>query len=109
MEYHVLASGSKGNSIFIYDQGNGLLIDCGISKRQLYTKLNQLRFHESDIHHVLLTHDHIDHNKNISILIKVLFIVEKDASLVSDESHELENYTNNTIRSLYNYTITFIT
>ena len=45
MEYHVLASGSKGNSIFIYDQGNGLLIDCGISKRQLYTKLNQLRFH----------------------------------------------------------------
>ena len=60
MEYHVLASGSKGNSIFIYDQGNGLLIDCGISKRQLYTKLNQLRFHESDIHHVLLTHDHID-------------------------------------------------
>ena len=65
MEYHVLASGSKGNSIFIYDQGNGLLIDCGISKRQLYTKLNQLRFHESDIHHVLLTHDHIDHNKNI--------------------------------------------
>ena len=67
MEYHVLASGSKGNSIFIYDQGNGLLIDCGISKRQLYTKLNQLRFHESDIHHVLLTHDHIDHNKNIGI------------------------------------------
>ena len=61
MKYHVLASGSKGNSIFIYDQGNGLLIDCGISKRQLYTKLNQLGFHESDIHHVLLTHDHIDH------------------------------------------------
>ena len=39
MEYHVLASGSKGNSIFIYDQGNGLLIDCGISKRQLTSKM----------------------------------------------------------------------
>ena len=59
MEYHILASGSKGNSIFIYDQGNGLLIDCGISKRQLYTKLNQLGFHENDIHYVLLTHDHV--------------------------------------------------
>ena len=67
MEYHVLASGSKGNSIFIYDQGNGLLIDCGISKRQLYTKINQLGFNENDICHVLLTHDHIDHNKNIDI------------------------------------------
>ena len=39
MKYHVLASGSKGNSIFIYDQGNGLLIDCGISKRQLIQNL----------------------------------------------------------------------
>ena len=94
MEYHVLASGSKGNSIFIYDQGNGLLIDCGISKRQLYTKLNQLRFHESDIHHVLLTHDHIDHNKNISIFDQSIVYCGKGCIPGIDESHELENYQN---------------
>ena len=94
MEYHVLASGSKGNSIFIYDQGNGLLIDCGISKRQLYTKLNQLRFHESDIHHVLLTHDHIDHNKNIGIFDPSIVYCGKGCIPGIDESHELENYQN---------------
>ena len=94
MEYHILASGSKGNSIFIYDQGNGLLIDCGISKRQLYTKLNQLRFHESDIHHVLLTHDHIDHNKNISIFDQSIVYCGKGCIPGIDESHELENYQN---------------
>ena len=94
MEYHVLASGSKGNSIFIYDQGNGLLIDCGISKRQLYTKLNQLRFHESDIHHVLLTHDHIDHNKNIGIFDQSIVYCGKGCIPGIDESHELENYQN---------------
>ena len=94
MKYHVLASGSKGNSIFIYDQGNGLLIDCGISKRQLYTKLNQLGFHESDIHHVLLTHDHIDHNKNIGIFDQSIVYCGKGCIPGIDESHELENYQN---------------
>ena len=94
MEYHVLASGSKGNSIFIYDQGNGLLIDCGISKRQLYTKLNQLGFNENDICHVLLTHDHIDHNKNIDIFDQSIVYCGKGCIPGIDESHELENYQN---------------
>ena len=94
MEYHVLASGSKGNSIFIYDQGNGLLIDCGISKRQLYTKLNQLGFNENDICHVLLTHDHIDHNKNIDIFDQIIVYCGKGCIPGIDESHELENYQN---------------
>ena len=94
MEYHVLASGSKGNSIFIYDQGNGLLIDCGISKRQLYTKLNQLGFNENDICHVLLTHDHIDHNKNIGIFDQSIVYCGKGCIPGIDESHELENYQN---------------
>ena len=94
MEYHILASGSKGNSIFIYDQGNGLLIDCGISKRQLYTKLNQLGFNENDIRHVLLTHDHIDHNKNIGIFDQSIVYCGKGCIPGIDESHELENYQN---------------
>lgn len=67
MEYHVLASGSKGNSTFIYSNGFGILIDCGISKKQLVTRLNQVGYSESDINCVLLTHDHSDHKKNIHI------------------------------------------
>ena len=63
MEYHVLASGSKGNSTFIYSTGFGILIDCGISKKQLVTRLNQVGYSESDINCVLLTHDHSDHKK----------------------------------------------
>ncbi len=67
MEYHVLASGSKGNSTFIYTNGFGILIDCGISKKQLVTRLAQIGYSESDIHCVLLTHDHSDHKKSIHI------------------------------------------
>ena len=67
MEFHVLASGSKGNSTFIFDHGVGILIDCGITRKQLLFKLKSLGFDESNINVVLLTHDHYDHNKNIGI------------------------------------------
>lgn len=67
MEFHVLASGSKGNAAFVYEKGYGILIDCGITRKQLLFKLNQLGFGEEDITYVFLTHDHYDHNKNIHI------------------------------------------
>jgi len=67
MEYHVLASGSKGNATFVYEQGTGILIDCGITRKQLLYKLKQLGFSKDNINYVLLTHDHYDHNKNIHI------------------------------------------
>ncbi|WP_294578348.1 MBL fold metallo-hydrolase [uncultured Thomasclavelia sp.] len=70
MEFHVLASGSKGNSTFIYDHGVGLLIDCGITRKQLIYKLKTLGFDQNNINYVLLTHDHYDHNKNIGIFDK---------------------------------------
>ncbi len=67
MEFHVLASGSKGNATFIYENHCGILIDCGITRKQLLFKLKNLGFDESDITYVFLTHDHYDHNKNIHI------------------------------------------
>ena len=70
MEFHVLASGSKGNATFVYDKGCGILIDCGITRKQLIYKLEQLGFKEEDITYVFLTHDHYDHNKNIHIFNK---------------------------------------
>ncbi|MDD8048421.1 MAG: MBL fold metallo-hydrolase [Thomasclavelia sp.] len=80
MEYHVLASGSKGNSVFIYDKDEGVLIDCGISRKQLLYKLSTLGFKESDIDYVFLTHDHYDHNKSISIFDEdIVFGGEKNA------------------------------
>ena len=67
MEFHILASGSKGNATFIYEDGCGILIDCGITRKQLIFKLKELGFDESDIKYVFLTHDHYDHKKNIHI------------------------------------------
>lgn len=68
MEYHVLASGSKGNSVFIYDHNVGLLIDCGISNRQLIVRLASIGYRIEDIDVILVTHDHSDHVKGIDKL-----------------------------------------
>lgn len=93
MEFHVLASGSKGNATFVYEDGCGILIDCGITKKQLLYKLEQLGFNDSDITYVFLTHDHYDHNKNIHIFdTDKIFSAKKNIENL-DEYHTLIPYT----------------
>ena len=92
MEFHILASGSKGNSTFIYDDGIGILIDCGITRKQLLFKLSKLGFQEKNINFVLLTHDHYDHNKNISIFDQSICFCGKGCIKGIDKSHEIIPY-----------------
>ena len=92
MEFHVLASGSKGNATFIYENHCGILIDCGITRKQLLFKLEQLGFSEKDITYVFLTHDHYDHNKNISIFSPDIVYSAKKNIKDLDEEHTLIPY-----------------
>lgn len=93
MEFYVLASGSKGNATFVYEGNTGILIDCGISKRQLVNKLNSLGYSMDDINYVLLTHDHSDHNKNIHIFDEEIVYSAKGNIDKLDDDHILEPYT----------------
>ena len=61
MEFHILESGSKGNSTLISSNGRYLLIDMGISPRKLRNKLNEINVDILNINHVLITHAHSDH------------------------------------------------
>lgn len=92
MEFHVLASGSKGNSVFIHDNKEGILIDCGISRKQLLYRLDSLGFSESNINYVLLTHDHYDHNKNITIFDTSMVYCGKGCIKGIDKQQELKPY-----------------
>ena len=79
MEFHILASGSKGNSTFIYDNGVGILIDCGIARKQLLYKLGNLGFQESNInyHTIIMT------------IIKILvYLIKESVFAVKDVSKE---------------------
>lgn len=65
MEIFSLASGSKGNSILI----NNILIDCGISFRQIKTRLASIGKSVNDIKYLLITHEHNDHIAGIGTLL----------------------------------------
>lgn len=57
----VLGSGSKGNATWIGDRSTGVLIDCGLSTRQILKRLDQVGLPDAPIDAVLVTHEHSDH------------------------------------------------
>lgn len=67
IEIRVLASGSKGNCYHVTDGSTPLLIECGISFKDIRKKLN---FNTSGIAGCLVTHEHKDHSKGLPELLK---------------------------------------
>lgn len=57
----VLSSGSKGNCTYIGDSREGVLIDCGVSTKQIQSRMDQVGLGEAQIRGVLVTHEHDDH------------------------------------------------
>jgi len=63
-----LASGSKGNCIYIGTDHTKLLIDAGISAKALEARLSQINIDLSDIDAILITHEHMDHIQGLKTL-----------------------------------------
>lgn len=68
MEINVIASGSKGNCYIISDGQSTLMLDCGIPYGEIQTSYGFNLAEE--INGVLITHEHSDHIKAASRLIK---------------------------------------
>lgn len=64
---HILASGSKGNAAVVEGPGGSVLIDCGISRKQLMERAGELGVDMDRVVAVLLTHEHADHVKGLSV------------------------------------------
>jgi phosphoribosyl 1,2-cyclic phosphodiesterase len=56
-----LASGSKGNAIFIGTPKTKILIDAGISCKQIEVRLQRIGVSLRDIDAIFITHEHMDH------------------------------------------------
>ncbi len=61
-----LASGSKGNSIYLGTERTRILIDAGLSASATIEKLGQLGIDYRTISAVLITHEHLDHIRGIA-------------------------------------------
>ena len=66
--YTPLASGSKGNCIFLNTPQCKLLIDAGLSGRAITKKLNEINVDIHDIDAILVTHEHSDHIQGLRVL-----------------------------------------
>ncbi len=64
---HVLASGSKGNASIVEGPGGSVLVDCGISRRVLLGRAEELGVDVSRVVAVVLTHEHSDHVGGLSV------------------------------------------
>ncbi len=67
MEVCVLASGSKGNCIYVSGGGTSLLVDAGLSAREMVARLRVAGVEPESLQAVLFTHDHVDHYRGIEV------------------------------------------
>ncbi len=70
----MLASGSKGNCIYLETGGTRILIDSGLSATEIIKRLSAIGVESSSLHGILISHDHSDHTRGAGILARKLKI-----------------------------------
>lgn len=67
-----LSSGSSGNCIFVGNDEGGVLVDCGISGREILNNLKNIGICTSMVKAVVVTHEHSDHIRSVGIISRKL-------------------------------------
>jgi len=70
----VLGSGSRGNATFIKTESTRILIDAGLSRKDLSKRLESIGEDPDGIDAVLVTHEHNDHGAGLRTMLKELRI-----------------------------------
>ena len=88
---YVLASGSKGNATLIFNNDTFILIDFGISKKEIEEKLSSIGKNLANLDYFLFTHAHSDHIKSYECTpIEKRYTLKNIVPLLKD--HELSCY-----------------
>ena len=68
IKFATIASGSSGNSIFVGNENTKILIDAGLSGKQVQEGLSDIGVSGNELDAIFVTHEHIDHVKGIGVL-----------------------------------------
>ena len=74
MRVCLLASGSKGNAIYVDTGGAKILVDAGLSAVEILRRLSQIGVDGSELDAVLISHEHTDHTRGAGTLARKLKI-----------------------------------
>ena len=67
LQLAVLGSGSSGNSALVCHEDTRILIDAGLSARQLCLRLREIGVDPDSLDAIVLTHEHGDHTRGIDV------------------------------------------
>ncbi len=67
---YILASGSKGNAAVVEGPSGSVLVDCGLSRRELRRRAELVSCDLSRVCAILITHEHSDHVKGLPVICK---------------------------------------
>jgi len=68
MNFSVLGSGSKGNSIYIESGTTAILIDAGFSGKEMAIRLQSIGRSIEELDAIFVTHEHHDHIHGVGVL-----------------------------------------
>lgn len=74
MEISLLASGSKGNAVYVKSGETRLLIDAGLSAVELLRRLGMIGVDGKELDAILISHEHSDHIRGAGTLARKLKI-----------------------------------
>ena len=74
MRVCLLASGSKGNSVFVEAGASRVLVDAGLSARELLLRLAAIGVEGQGLDAILISHEHTDHIRGAGALARKLKI-----------------------------------
>jgi phosphoribosyl 1,2-cyclic phosphodiesterase len=91
-----LASGSKGNCIYIGTKKTKILVDAGISMKNIKEKLLELGTSIEKIDAIMISHEHTDHIAGLRVLASKLGIPiianTETAKAIVEQFHECPNF-----------------
>jgi phosphoribosyl 1,2-cyclic phosphodiesterase len=74
VELCALASGSNGNCYYIGNEKDAVLVDAGISAKQILLRMAERELDPSKIRGIVISHEHTDHVRGVRVLAKRLAV-----------------------------------
>ena len=72
MKFTVLSSGSSGNAILVSTEKTNVLVDAGLSAREIFRRLACVGVDPETLDGVLVTHEHTDHVGGLRVLLSTV-------------------------------------
>lgn len=70
IEFCVLASGSKANCLYVTSRETRILIDCGLSTKQVELRLAEIGVEPASLDAIIVSHEHSDHIRGLPVFLK---------------------------------------